>query len=182
LWSNWPPGARRAVVGGRSTQIPTGVWVCKAEAFNKIIEAVGTHPVNRDNRISDLYTARAKLLTFITLDSESGASAREKLFSDIVDSAVTFRDSILDARGNRYAARQIAHQLASEEFEGFLATLDRVIAAAQDLKGQNNTAWVRLWRSPLEWFAGAVLPDVFERNFGQAARVGVKRDGRISGA
>jgi len=170
------------VVGKRSERIPAGPWVCSAKAYDKIIEAVGTRPANRDDLILDLYTARSKLLTFVALDSNAGARAREKLFSAIADSAVTFREGLLDERGDWYAARAIALKFPGD-FKTFLAALDCVIDAAQDLKEENSSgAWVRLRHSPADWFAGAVLRDVFERNFGQKASLRIKRDGRICGA
>ncbi len=66
-------------------------WVCDAGAYERIIAAVGERyaiNVDRDRLVSDLLTAREKLLTFVVLDSDSGARAREELFSGIVKSAI----------------------------------------------------------------------------------------------
>jgi len=150
-------------------------WVCDAAAYERIIAAVGERyavNVDRDRFVVDLLTARAKLLTFVTLDSDSGARARKELFSGIVDSAIDFKKRLLDERGHRYAARAIASTFPATHFEGFLAALDRAIEAAKTLKEENSCGgWVRLERPPKEWFAAEILPEVFELNFGRRAKV-----------
>jgi hypothetical protein len=126
--------------------------------------------VDRDRLVFDVDPARARLLAFVTLDSESGARARKELFSEILESAVSFKERLLDDRGHRYAARGIFPIVSDRE--AFLDALDRVIKAATTLKDENSHgAWVRLERPLKEWFAAEILPEVFERNFGRRAKV-----------
>jgi hypothetical protein len=160
---------------GHSEDIPTGLWICDLAACQKIIAAVGERyavHVDRNRLVFDLLAARESLLTFVALDSDSGAREREKLFSGILDSAIAFRERLLDDRGHKYAAREIASRFERAHFEAFLSSLDRIIEATKGFKDENSCgAWVRLERSPKEWFVGEVLPGVFESNFGRTAKV-----------
>ena len=160
---------------GQSEAITTGLWICDPAACERIIAAVGERyaaGVDPSRLAFDLLAAREALLTFVALDSDSGARERKELFSDILDSAIAFKEHLLDDRGHKYAARKIASRLERPHFEAFLSSLDRVIEVTQAFKDENSCgAWVRLERSPKEWFVGEVLPGVFESNFGRAAKV-----------
>jgi hypothetical protein len=175
----------RRVVATHSERVPTGYWVCDAEGYERIIAAVGERHagnVDRDRLVFDLLTAREELLAFVALDSDSGARARKKLFSGIVDSAIAFKKKLLDDRGHKYAAREIASKFAPSQFEAFLAALDRTIEAAKAFKEQNSRGgWVRLERPLKEWFAAEILPEVFKSNFGRHAKVS-RRDTSKTGA
>jgi hypothetical protein len=159
----------------RSENIPTGPWICDTAACDRIIASVGErHTVNvdRDRLAFGLLGAREELLAFVTLDSDSGAREREELFAGILDSAIAFKDRLLDDRGHKYAAREIASRFEGPLFEAFLSSLDRTIEAAKTLKEENSSGgWVRLERPPKEWFVGEILPGVFASNFGRLARV-----------
>jgi hypothetical protein len=152
-----------------------GVWTCDAAALDRIIAEVGERYVgklDRNQLVFDLLQARSKLLTFVALDSDKGARTRKELFSAIADSASNFKERLLDERGYKYAAREIAWTFPdASHFDAFLAALDRIIDAAEALKKQNSCGgWIRLARSPKEWFAVEILPQVFERNFGRQAK------------
>ncbi len=146
-------------------------WTCTAAALEKIIAAVGekyTDDLDRDRLVLDLQDAWSKWLLFTALDSDKGARARKELFGVIADSAINFRERLLDPRGEMYAARGIFPGRSG--LEAFVAELDRVIGAAQDFEEQNShRGWVRLSRAPKEWMVGEILPDVYERNFHRRA-------------
>jgi hypothetical protein len=142
-------------------------WTCTAAALEKIIAAVGkkyTADVDRDRLASDLQDAWSKWLLFTRLDSDKGARARKELFGVIADSAIIFRERLLDPQGEMYAAKSVfPGQLG---LEAFVAELDRVISAAQGFAEQNRRGgWVRLNRPPKEWMAA----EVYERNFHRRA-------------
>jgi hypothetical protein len=162
-------------VDAASESIPTGLWICDAAACDRIIAAVGARyagNVDHNRLVFELLAAREELLMYFVLDSDSGARERKELFSGILDSAIAFKERLLDARGHKYAAREIASRFEGGHFDVFLSSLDRVIQATTALKGENSRGgWVRLERSPKEWFVGEVLPRVFESNFGRMARV-----------
>jgi hypothetical protein len=149
--------------------------VCTTAAYERIIAAVGGRyavNANRDRLVFDLLTAREKLLAFVALDSDSGARERKELFSGIVDSAIDFKKKLLDDRGHKYAAREIASTFPVSHFEAFLGALDRTIDAAMAFKEENSHGgWVRLERPLKEWFAAEILPEVFEVIFGRHAKV-----------
>jgi hypothetical protein len=150
-----------------------------AAALNRIIAAVSKTPagkkralnlnLDRHQLVTDLLDARAKWLTATALDSDKGARARKKLFSAVAGTAKRFKKCLLDETGQRYAARAIASRFSSD-FDAFLAGLDRIIKAAEALTEENNHGgWVRLSRSPRDWFAVEILPPIYERNFGRKA-------------
>jgi len=165
----------RSVVPAHSERVPTGFWVCDAEGYERIITAVGERyamNVDRDRLVFDLLTAREKLLAAVALDSDSGAHARKKLFSEIVDSAIDFKKKLLDDRGHKYAAREIASRFPPSHFEAFLAALDHAIKAAKAFEEENSHGgWMRLERPLKEWFAAEILPTVFKSNFERHAKV-----------
>ena len=159
----------------RSESIPIGLWICGPTACERIIGSVGERyaaNVDHDRLTFDLLGAREELLAFVTLDSDAGAREREELFTGILDSAIVFKDRLLDDRGHKYAAREIASRFEGALFDTFLSSLDRTIEAAKALKDENSRGgWVRLERPPKEWFVGEILPRVFESNFGRPAKV-----------
>jgi hypothetical protein len=168
--SNLVRRSGRNRIGRASEGVPTVPWICDAAAYGRIIKAVGEqYPcTNRDRLVSDLYSARSRLLTAVALDSDKGARSRKALFSAIVESAEIFKERLLNDCGDRYAARNIFFGVS--QCDAFLDELNRVIDRAKDLQRQNSRGgWVRLSRSPKEWFAGEVLPQVFECNFGRKA-------------
>jgi hypothetical protein len=158
-----------------SERVPTGCWICDAAAYERIIAAVGERyavNVNHDQLAFDLLRAREELLTFVTLDSDSGARERKELFTGILDSAIGFKERLLDERGHKYAAREIASTFPASHFGAFLSALDRTIEAAKALINENSHgAWVRLKRPLKEWFAAEILPEVYKSNFGREAKV-----------
>jgi hypothetical protein len=162
------------------------VWFPDLDALNRIIDAVGAKysckldcDRLRNQLASDLLEARSKWLLFTALDSDKGARARAKLFGAIADSAKKFKRRLRDDRGQKYAAGAIASKFDSAaDFDAFLAGLYRTIEAAEALTRENKKrGWIRLSRSPKEWFAAEVLPPIFERNFGRSARVSRSADG-----
>jgi hypothetical protein len=165
----------------QSDSIPMLCWVPNAAGYKRIMKAIGERyadKVDRDKLVADLVDARAKLLTFVVLDSDKGARARKELFRSIADSAIALRkrleaDSAPSGRSKGYASRAIAFTFPDASgFDAFLKALDRVIDAAKAGEEQNSRGgWVRLERSPTEWFAAEILPRVFERNFGRKAAV-----------
>ena len=159
----------------RSESIPIGLWICGPTACERFIGSVGERyaaNVDHDRLTFDLLGAREELLAFVTLDSDAGAREREELFTGILDSAIVFKDRLLDDRGHKYAAREIASRFEGPLFDTFLSSLDRTIEAAKALKDENSRGgWVRLERPPKEWFVGEILPRVFESNFGRPAKV-----------
>jgi len=155
-------------------------WLPDADAINRIISAVTNTPkgkklaidCDRNRLIADLLEARTKWLVFAVLDSDKGASARRKLFSVIERTAKDFKKRLLDDTGHKYAARAISSTFFSaSDFDAFLDGLNRTIKAAETFVQQNSHGgWVRLSRSPKEWFVAEILPLVYERNFGRKAR------------
>jgi hypothetical protein len=176
-----PKSPRRPAVP-ISDRVPMGPWKCDVAAYERIIEAVGAPyavNVDRDRLISDLLTAREKLLGSFVLDSDRGAGERKELFGGILDSAIAFKDRLLDDRGHKYAAREIASRFEGPSFEAFIYFLDRTIEAAKALKDENSCGgWVRLERPPKEWFVAEVLPQVFEANFKRKAKISHPSDSR----
>jgi hypothetical protein len=146
-------------------------WTCTDAALERIIAAVGEKYIgdlDRDRLVCGLQDAWSKWLLFAALDSDKGARARKELFGAIAHSAISFRERLLDPRGEMYAARGIFP--GQSGLEAFVAELDRVISAAQDFVEQNSHGgWVRLNRPPKEWMAAEVLPEVYERNFHRRA-------------
>ena len=85
-------------------------WICDADAYERIISAVGppfNNKVDQSKLVFDLYSARTKFKTFLALDSDKGAKRRKDLFSAVAESAARFRKSILDKAGESYVARSI---------------------------------------------------------------------------
>jgi hypothetical protein len=162
-------------------------WKCDAAALERIISAVGSRyrdKIDPDQLVSDLYLARTKWLTFVALDSHKGAKQRRDLFSAVADSAAHFKERLLDKSGDYYVANSIRLSAFSgpSNFDAFLTALNGTIEAATALKEQNSRGgWVRLQRSPTEWFAAEILPGVYERNFRREARVS-RRDSSKDGA
>jgi hypothetical protein len=166
----------------RSESIPTGRWVCGPVAYERIIAAVGERhsaQVQRDRLIFDLLAAREQLLAFMTLDSESGVRERKQLFSGVSDSAKALKQRLLDDRGHRYAAREIASRLPDLHLGTFMSSLDRIIEVTETLKDENSHgAWMRLKRPLKEWFAAEVLPKVFKSNFDREAKISRPSDSK----
>jgi hypothetical protein len=151
-------------------------WVAKDDALDRIIAAVGgdlTSKVDRTRLADHLQDAWGRWLLFSALDSEKATRARKKLFDAIVDTGRNFRESLLDERGDRYAARQIASTFSEPSgFDAFLAALDHSIKTAEIAARDNSKGgWVRLARSPKEWFAAEILAPIYKRNFGRPAKV-----------
>jgi hypothetical protein len=153
----------------RHSGIPTSDWICDDEARDRIIRAVGDRcPCTNPNQlVFDLNAAHSILHTRVILDSGKGARLRRELFSGIVDSAEIFKQKLLDERGDHYAARNIFH--GEPPRKAFEDKLNWVIDRAKELQCQNSQAWLRLKRPPKEWFAGEILPKIFESNFGRVA-------------
>jgi len=167
--------------GRRSDSIPSGPWWCSPAALKTIIAAVGDQhsaEVQLDVLRSDLLAARAQLLAFIALDSKSGAQDRRELFSCILESAQTFKQRLLDDRGHRYAAREIAARLPELDVGVLAVWLDLIIEVTETLKDENKDAWMRLNRPLKEWFAAEVLPKVFESNFKRKAKISRPSDAK----
>jgi hypothetical protein len=165
-------------------------WVPDRDAIDRIIDAVGTkHARNRDRIYhqlpGDLVDARGKWLMFAALDSDADATLRAKRFGAIAKSAKKLKKQLLQnfRTGNTcddwlesYGAREIASRFDEGRFDKFLTGLETTIEAADALTLENTTGgWVRLPRSPKEWFAAEILPFVFERNFERTA--GIARNG-----
>jgi hypothetical protein len=163
--------------------IPVSVWMCDAQACERIVAAVGerhARNVDRDRLVGDLLAARAELLASIALDSDGDARERAMLFNGVFGSAIEFKERLLDKRGHRYAARQILSAFSPSEFEALLRALDRVIDKAKALENENSCGgWLRLKRPPKEWFAAEVLPPVFERNFARPARISRRDSSKV---
>ena len=168
----------KAINGKRARPVVNcTTWICDAAALDRIISAVGSRyrdKVDPDQLVSDLYLARAKWQTFVALDSDKAAKKRKDLFSAVADSAAHFRKRLLDQSGDYYVANSIKLFAFSgpSDFDAFLTVLNRTIEAATALKEKNSHGgWVRLQRSPTEWFAVEILPGVYKRTFGREARV-----------
>jgi hypothetical protein len=142
--------------------VPTGPWACSAEAYDRIIAAVGEKPADSDQLVSDLLNARSKLLLFVVLDSDKGAKARKKLFSGIADDAIALKDKLL--ANQEYAARVLFPEVPRRRHT-LLGELDHIIDGAKISEKQNSGAWARLERPLHELFAAEILTDVFKRNF-----------------
>jgi hypothetical protein len=161
----------------KSESLPTEPWTCDEAAYKRIISAVGEEYIPRDvdrdkfrnNLVFDLTDAQSKLLLFAALDSDKGARKRKELFGRVLKSAIDFRERLLDPTSDMYVARTIAANEGfsfAKQFLAFKEALDRIIKATEALQEHNSHGgWVRLERSPKEWFAGEMLPRVFERNF-----------------
>jgi hypothetical protein len=159
-------------------------WVLDRDAIDRIIDAVGTRHARTRDRIyhqlpGDLLDARGRWLLFAELDSDKDATLRAKRFDAITKSAKKLKKQLLqNFRTGKpcnnwlasYGAREIASRFDEGGFDEFLTGLEKTIEAADALMLENKSGgWVRLPRSPKEWFAAEVLPFVFERNFGRAA-------------
>jgi hypothetical protein len=170
-------------------------WTCRPEAYQRIISAVGNKyvgDVNRDRLVFDLQDAWSKWLLFTSLDSDKGARARKKLFQEIVDSAVPFKERLLGDRSDQYFQDRLLDPGAMyaaisifvdiRAFDAFVTELDRVIGAAKELEQNNRGGWVRLERPPKEWLTAEILPRVFKRNFDRYAKVSRDpKSGKVGG-
>jgi hypothetical protein len=142
--------------------VPIGAWKLSAEVYDRIIDAVGEEPKDRDKLVFDLLSARAQLLRFMFLDSDKGAKARKKLFSDISNQAIALKDNLL--ANEEYAARALFPDVSRGLI--FLRELHRIVEEAKVSEQQNSKgAWERLERSLPDWFAAEILPKVLKAIF-----------------
>ncbi len=156
------------------------------DQIDRIISAVGDR--YRGNLHRDALHGELEGLLYVweflsSADSDRQAREKHELFAAIAQhgsklgEALTQRDCwpAYYLHGTTKAAEATAEfEAADAEAQRFMASLQRVISAAENAKEKfKDGAVIRMDRPPNDWLAGEKLPMVFERHFPQ--RAGVSR-------